>query len=150
MSDLKRVGYVRVNGRLAADLGHNIGNRTLRGFNVMQLNTTDCSTLELRNFDTHGQSASAMLEYFAALPINTTLLGVTIDEATDKLTLSARRTLSASGINVRSLGYRGKLVFVATIGRPELSWSRAAGVGGRNLLAFYSLSSAAEGTGKFV
>ena len=140
-NDMKKIGYIRVNGNLVANLSQDTG----RGFNIVELNSSDCSTSASLYFDTHGNILHRMNDYLRSLPANVTLLGVTVDEAFNRLGKNTMRTLSALGIN--SLYNRGKLIFVATKGRPELSVADSTRSGGRNLQVYVSVASTYEVTG---
>lgn len=138
--DIKRNGYIRINGEMAANLTFEIYDEHSRGFNIVELNSSDCSTYAVRHFDTyeHVRESSKLLEYLATLPANTTVLGATADEASRKLTMSVRRALLNMGVNVDFMGFRWKLVFVATTGRIETTVYNLTANGGRNLQLFYS------------
>jgi len=48
------------------------------------------------------------------------LIGASVDEPASQFTTEARDTLLATtGVDVRSVEYRGKFVFAAQIGRPQ-------------------------------
>ena len=48
------------------------------------------------------------------------LVGALVDEPAQQFTLEARNTLlTTTGVDLRSLVYRGKFVFAAQIGRPQ-------------------------------
>ena len=74
-----------------------------------------------------------MANYISQLSPSTVLIGVTADDASASLTTAATIALLAIGVNVSSLGYRGKVAFVAYVGRPSASEMNLAPADGRNV-----------------
>jgi len=107
------------NGYIAVDSNtQTIGNR---GCNIVQLNSVSCSISSVLSFDTHADATKStdLANYITGLPTSTVLIGATIDEASWSLNTMAIDALLGIGVNVTGLEYRGKLAFVAQIGRPE-------------------------------
>jgi hypothetical protein len=90
-----------------------------RGFNTVEVDVGNCSVISIRNFDTYASTdnSDALANYVFGLSATTTLVGVTADEASTSLTDQARAALLALGVNVTLLAYRGKVAFVAQVGR---------------------------------
>jgi len=107
-----------------------------RGFNIAQLNVASCSISSTRSFDTWLSTSESinMANYINSLPISTVLIGVTADEPHGYLESTGQTALSSIGVlNVNALVHRGKVAFVAQIGRPSVTVSRIASSGGDNL-----------------
>jgi len=114
MDDLvTRNGYIAVDSN-----SQTIGNR---GFNIVQLNSVSCSISSALSFDTHVDATKStdLANYITGLPTSAVLIGATIDEASRSLNTIAINALLGIGVNVTGLEYRGKLAFLAQIGRPE-------------------------------
>jgi len=61
-----------------------------------------------------------VFEQWCAACIGTVLVGVSADEAAHMLTSNARETMrSVTGVDLTSLVFRGKFVFVAQVGSPQ-------------------------------
>jgi hypothetical protein len=92
-----------------------------RGFNTVELVLSDCSAINVRHFDTHGNvvEVNALTAYISGLSSNTVLVGVTADTAEAALTTAARQALLGIGVDMTQLSYRGKLAFIAQVGRPS-------------------------------
>ena len=84
-----------------------------------------------------------MATYINTIPLNTVLIGITSDDAQNNLTQSARSALMAIGVNVTGLQFRGKVAFVAQIGRPTVTVSQVSPSGGASLKIILNV------TGKF-
>jgi dTDP-4-dehydrorhamnose reductase len=96
---------------------------TARGFNTAEIDLSDCSINNFRNFDTYGSStySDALAAYITGLPPTTVLVGVTADEASVSLTQAAKDTLLSIGVNVTQLQYRDKVAFIAQVDRPSVA-----------------------------
>ena len=62
-----------------------------------------------------------MANYINSLPASTVLIGVTSDEAKTNLETNGKAALLSIGVDVTGLEFRGKVAFVAQVGRPELT-----------------------------
>jgi len=74
-----------------------------------------------------------MANYINGLPMSTVLIGVTADEPSRYLETNAKTALRSLGLSVSGLVYRGKVAFVAQIGRPSVTVSKIASPGGNSL-----------------
>jgi len=74
------------------------------------------------------------VNYIQSLTNETILYGVTCDDALQSLSDDVRAVLVAIGVNVTGLIYRGKLTFVAVIGRPQATVLSVARNGSQNLV----------------
>jgi len=134
------IGYARVNGILVRDYTRSPNGWTdhehVRGFNTILLQPTTCGSYDIRTFDTQAFTAAsnALADYLNGLPNGVIIYGLTCDSATTSLTTAARNALLAIGVDVSTLVFRGKLTFVATVGRPQSTVYRIANSGGNNLL----------------
>jgi Interleukin-like EMT inducer len=92
-----------------------------RGFNTVELILSNCSAGVIRHFDTCGSSSEsdALAKYISGLPSWTILIGITADDAYWSLTSAAKTALLNIGVDTTHLMYRGKLSFVAQVGRPS-------------------------------
>jgi Interleukin-like EMT inducer len=126
-------GYIAINGNRV----FSTASGPCRGFNIVQLNVNSClmSDVGLRSFDTSVSTTAsdAMATYINSLPLNTVLIGITSDEPQTALTQNAKSALLAIGVNVTGLQFRGKVSFVAQIGRPTMTISKVAFSGGASL-----------------
>jgi Interleukin-like EMT inducer len=124
-------GYIAINGNRVISTTTD----TYRGFNFIILNVSLCSTAQLRTFDTWASTNNSnnMATYINTLPLNTVLIGITSDDAQNNLTQNAKSALLAIGVNVAGLQFRGKVSFVAQIGRPAMTISKVAFSGGASL-----------------
>ena len=77
--------------------------------------------LRYHHFDTYKYSANStsMANYINGLPYSTVLVGVTADDAQNQLKDNAKGALLRIGVDVSELQYRGKVSFVAQVGRPS-------------------------------
>jgi len=103
---------------------------------------------DVRTFDTFASNAvsNALADYLNGLPNGVIIYGLTCDEATMELTTAARNALFSIGVDVSTLGYRGKLTFVATIGRPQSTVYLIANKGDNNLLMSATTASGSHNT----
>lgn len=126
------VGYVIVNGVRRLDT---TWNEDTRGFSTIELALGSCSTTNLRRFDTYGSKgdSDALGSYVKSLPSRTILIGVTADSSEGALTSAAKDALNGIGVNVYSLSYRGKVAFVAQVGRPSAAVMHIAPLGGNSV-----------------
>ena len=92
-----------------------------RGFNIVELNVRKCSISDVHTLDTYDSSARIVTNYITNLPTLTVLIGVTADEASNNLEINLKNALLSIGVNVTGLEYRGKVAFVAQVGRPALT-----------------------------
>ena len=147
MEDIHAYGYIRVNGVTRANLAYH----AIRGVNTAILNPMDCSTANVRNFDTYENElhTTALTEYISGLDNGTILLGVAIDEASVKLVPKAREVLMKIGVNASGLRFRHKLAFATVVGNPALAKFSIAPPGGRNLLLEYTICHWAENSSKY-
>jgi len=74
-----------------------------------------------------------MTNYINGLPMSTVLIGVTADDPHSNLEKLGVNALRSLGVDLSELLYRGKVAFVAQIGRPSVTVSRVASPGGNNL-----------------
>ena len=111
-------------------------NSPRRGFNIVQLNVTDCSISNFSTFDTFGSANNSinLAMYISSQPLYTVLAGVTFDEAYSRLEANGRAALLAIGVDTTDLRARSKLIFVAQVGRPLASVWKIAPSGGDNLV----------------
>ena len=93
------------------------------GFNILELDVGNCSISKFQEFNTcgSGYQATAMADYISDLPKSTVLVGVTSDEAVSSLNAAARSALLAIGVDVSGLQFRGKVSFIAQVGRPSVA-----------------------------
>jgi len=91
-----------------------------RGITTLILDEDTCEIFDLRTWDTHvsDQDTSDLAAYFDYLEYGKVLVGVSADEATNKLA-AAKQELRIAGMNVDDVKYRGAFVFVTQIGDPE-------------------------------
>ena len=126
-------GYIAING----DRVLSTTSFVYRGFNIVQLNLSSCLSTDTgpRSFDTWANTTNSdnMATYINSLPLNTVLIGITSDEPLLSLTNNAKSALLAIGVNVNGLQWRGKVSFVAQIGRQDIALSQVAPPGGTNL-----------------
>jgi CHASE2 domain-containing sensor protein len=96
---------------------------TYRGFNIIEVNANNCSMSNYRQFDTHGyvDASNSLITYINGLPNSTVLVGVTADDPQQSLTTAATNALLAIGVNVTGLQFRGKVSFIAHVGRPSVA-----------------------------
>jgi len=138
--DNQRIGYVRLNGRPTVELNYSADdpyvNAKYRGINTNLIRTSDCTTYYNRSFDTNAFDANInsarLVEYLESLTNGVVLCGVSCDAA-DFLSEKATSALLKLGVDLRQLSQRGKLTFVAIIGRPRSTIFRLADKGGDNL-----------------
>ena len=73
-------GYIAINGNIV------ISTNTVayRGFNLVELDVSSCSSIKIRHFDTWESTSDSenMAAYINGLPLNTVLIGVTADWST--------------------------------------------------------------------
>jgi Interleukin-like EMT inducer len=115
----KATGYISIN-KVTWMYSKEEGSLT-RGFNTVELILSNCSAGVIRHFDTWSSvsNSDALATYISGLPSWTILIGITADDATTSLTLAARTALHSIGVDVTQLKFRGKLSFVAQVGRPS-------------------------------
>ena len=119
-SDASIVGGVSLNNNVV--LQTLWASSVFRGFNIIELNVSNCSVSSYRRFDTYLSSqATAMANYINGLPVWTVLVGVTADEARNSLNVGAMNALLAIGVNVNGLVFQGKVSFIAQVGRPSIA-----------------------------
>ena len=130
IDSVRESGFVAINGERVI----NTTSGTYLGFNLVELNVSSCSASNIRHFDTYSSTiiSDNMATYINGLPLNTVLIGVTADEPTSSLSQNAKSALLAIGVDVTGLQYRGKVSFVAQIGRPAISVSEVDPPGGYN------------------
>jgi len=134
--DTARKGYARVNGHTVVNYERPDRNEEVRGFNVNILRLSDCATTAQKHIDTWNQTAHGAADlalYLDSLTPGTVVYGATCDDAKYALWEVGINALLKIGINVSSLTVRGKLTFVAVIGRPLSTVFRIAKPGGDNL-----------------
>jgi Interleukin-like EMT inducer len=131
-------GYININGTRVISTT----STAYRGFNLLELDVSSCSSTKIRHYDTNEYTANSekMATYITSLPLNTVLIGVTADDAQHSLTNNATSALLAIGVNVTGLEFRGKVSFVALIGQPTSSVSQVAPAGGENAKIFDSFT----------
>jgi len=109
-----------------------------RGFMMTKLDTASCSvsSTDLMSFDTYGDSSESikLANYIKGLPMYTVLIGETNDDAHDTLETQGWEALQGIAVNLDGFVHRGKVAFVAQIGRPSATISRIAPPGGNNLV----------------
>jgi len=104
------------------------------GFNFIQLDVGSCTVSRTMEFNTCGGGQSGNLaNYISGLPTSTVLIGVTTDDARWNLYSDAINALLAIGVDATGLQIRGKLAFVAQIGRPTATVMRLAAPVGSNV-----------------
>jgi len=106
-----------------------------RGFNIVQLNVASCAISSTMVFDTFADytQSTELANYINGLPMSTVLIGVTADEARIYLESNAINALLGIGVDATGLQYRGKIAFVAQIGRPTAAVMATAPRGGHNV-----------------
>jgi len=133
--DSSLVGYARINDVIVANYTKQ-NNDDFRGFNTQLIRTKDCAAFDSRHFDTSasGAQSSALANYIDTLANGSILYGVTCDDANTALGNDTRAVLMAIGVDVTELVYRGKVTFIAVIGRPQWTVFSVARNGGDNLV----------------
>jgi len=88
-----------------------------RGVNILKIDPFTCTLLESRTFDTHiaASYATYLTNYLDGLSDGDVVVGVTADEPRRRLH-PALPTLSAWGVDVADVGFRGSFAFVAQKG----------------------------------
>jgi Interleukin-like EMT inducer len=132
MSDnMQFSGYIATNGNIVISTSGG----GYRGFYLVEFDVSSCSSKNLLHFDTWASTTDSdnMATYINGLPSNTVLIGVTADEPQNALTQNAKSALLAIGVNVAGLQYRGKVTFVAQIGRPTMTVSQVMPGGDENV-----------------
>jgi Interleukin-like EMT inducer len=106
-----------------------------RGFNTVELVLSNCSAGVIHHFDTYSgtNESDALATYISGLPSWTILIGITADEAAHSLTSAAKTALLRIGVDAAQLAFRGKLSFVAQVGRPSGTVMRLKPAGGNPL-----------------
>ena len=124
-------GYIAIKSKRVI----NTTSDAYRGFNLLELNVSSCSSIKILNVDTQASIADSekMANYIKSLPLNTVLIGITSDDAISSLTQNATSALVTIGVVLTNLKFRGKAFFAAQIGQPFRSVSRVAPPGGGNL-----------------
>ena len=128
-------GYIAINGSTII----NTTSVAYRGFNLVELNISSCSTSKVRHFDTNANTTESdkMATYINSLPLYTVLVGVTADDAQQFFRYNAVLTLFGIGVDsvwyLNGYGYQSKLCFVAQIGHPGASISEWAQSNANNL-----------------
>jgi Interleukin-like EMT inducer len=108
-----------------------------RGFNIVELNVSNCSPTNIYTFDTYASTSNsaAMVTYINSLRQPTVLIGVTADDVTHSLTAAATSTLEGIGVDLTNLVYQGKATFVTQIGNPSASVVKIGPAYGDNLMS---------------
>jgi Interleukin-like EMT inducer len=106
-----------------------------RGFYIVELAIKDCSVSNSRSFETYISTvdSDSMAAYVQSRTQSTVLIGITADEPTWHLTSGARDAMSAIGVDLSTLVYRGKAGFIAQIGRPSVSVKQVVPDDGSNM-----------------
>jgi len=127
--------YMKVNG--VAYLSTLAANHHYRGFNLLALNPHTWKASGLKHFDTHFTPAESnnLANYINSLPLGTHILGVTSDEASDRLQPIAKNALKALDVDISMLRWRDKVLFYAVKGKPEKTFMKF-GKMGENCLVF--------------
>jgi Interleukin-like EMT inducer len=128
-------GYIAINGSTII----NTTSVAYRGFNLIELNISSCSSSKVRHFDTNANTTESdkMATYINSLPLYTVLVGVTADDAQKYFSYNA--FLALYGIGVESYWflygswYQSKLCFVRQIGYPSVGISEWAQSNANNL-----------------
>jgi Interleukin-like EMT inducer len=109
-------GYITVNDKT-------INTKIYRGFNIVELDVSKCVTSRVYNFDTQGSTNDSLdlAKYINSLPTSTVLIGITAQSAIGNLEAIGKAALFSIGVNVTGLEIRGKVAFVAQVGRPGLA-----------------------------
>jgi len=91
-----------------------------RGANMFVVDTSACTLVASRNYDTYGDrgAAARLRDYLQGLSNGTVLVGITADEASRYLS-AAEPTLTGLGADVTDVGHRGAWVFITEIGDPS-------------------------------
>lgn len=98
--------------------------RDRRGISTIELSTVNdghtCLFANFHTFDTYesGTYADQLADYINTLPLSTVVLGASYDDASKHLNDNAKSALLSIGVNATTLEFRGKLAFIAQIGRP--------------------------------
>ena len=134
MTDLPElIGFFKINNK---EIFHCWYNKTVpgryetffRGINTVILNTNNCSTRDLKWFDTtysHNKTSPSdpgstqdLIKYIDGLPLGTVLLAITCDGTTQDLD-DARPVLKAAGADIDVIGWRDMYSIVLQKGYPE-------------------------------
>jgi len=126
-----KYGHVKLNGEVvwkSAWLNGSYAAVILRGVNVMTVNLFNC-TLQApsRQFDTMAYAAGGtwVADHLQEIANGTVIVAVTADEPTNFLS-DALPTLTALGVNVTDLQWRGAFAFIAQKGFPAKTVYRKA------------------------
>jgi len=144
-ADSSKIGYASINQDTQANYTHrDVGE--VRGFNTQLIRSTNCTAYDSRHFDTGALNSASvgLANYIQSLPSGTILYGVTCDDARSSLSDHTIFILMANGVDVSWLVQRGKLTFVAVIGRPEATVLNVASDGGENLMTTAIITRAVE------
>jgi Interleukin-like EMT inducer len=123
-------GHIRING-----IDWLTTPPSSRGFYIAELAIHDCSVSNSRSFDTYISTvdSDAMATYIQSRTQSTVLIGITADETTWHLTSGTRDAMSAIGVDLSTLAYRGNAGFIAQIGRPSMSVKQVVPGDGSNM-----------------
>lgn len=147
-----------------------MANCSRSGLYVIELNTTDCTTSQIRHFRSsnnvldddnddleehgghsygNGKSIFRFSDYLSKLVNNTILAGVTCEMSSLALSQIHEKTFSTIGINASYKGSAEKLVFITTIGHKQSTVFNVSYETGRNLHRYYSVTSVSIEPGEY-
>ena len=122
-----RYGYVKLNAVPVWQSSWSGTFPNARGVNVFRVNPFNCSVLESRRYDTHGDknAATELRNYLQQLNRGSVVVAATADEPTANLA-SALSILKEMGADVSNVQHRGSFGFVAQKGFPAKTVLRKA------------------------
>ena len=90
----------------------------LRGINILQIDSSSCTLLNVSRFDTGFSSTAAadLVSYLQSVVNGTVLIGVTSNSSTGYLSAAAINVLTALGVSVGDVQQGGSFAFVAQVG----------------------------------
>ena len=114
-----RPAYVKLNGVAVWEVSTIEEFSRRRGVNIIPMNSFNCSSRELRHFDTFGWTSAAtqLSDYLQQLDNGSVIVGVTVDDARYRLD-DALPILQRFGVDVADLQFRGTFAFIAQKGFP--------------------------------
>ena len=113
-------GFLKLNGDVVWQASF-LGNYSVyRGANMFVVDTSICTLVDLRHFDTFGEvdAAVRLRDYIEGLSLGTVLVSVSCDAASGQLD-AAEATLTGLGADVSDVENRGAWAFVAVKGDPS-------------------------------
>lgn len=106
-----------------------------RGIHIIELDVETCTVTQFKYYNTGlvVDESHALASYVNGLSPSTVLVGVTADEPIELMQSDAHTALSSIGVDISYLEFRGKMVFIAQVGRPSSTLVKSVGPGGNYL-----------------